>query len=128
MLESLVLIAASFIVYATGATEAKFCNCNVSQNIMITNQDSIYIKEVSKSKCVADIDLVLKITPEDQSDFLTKEYKIALVSSTRGILFQQTSVGSPQIQIKEKLVSKRKEKIWIQVSSTGKYLLSISPQ
>lgn len=122
MIYALVIIA-SFAVYSV-KEGPKHCEYATNQNAMVTDNVKLIVAENGK-KCFTTLHLEVKITPEDNADFLTTSYTVKLVSEKRGVLQQQIVTGSPRVRFHEQMVVKKKDKIWVEISSTGKYLVSL---
>lgn len=123
-MEYVIAILACFGAYVIQEGPKK-CSCETHQNVLATDSVALIVKQTQR-KCAANIRLEVKINPEDDTDIFTKSYTVRLVSS-RGLIQEQVVTGSPRIKIYENhLILKRKDKLWVEVVSTGKYSVSLN--
>jgi hypothetical protein len=122
----LIVVAASFGVYVAGQGP-KTCNCTTSQNTLMVDQGTLYVKEFTPKKCSAHLYVFVNVAPDSAEFQLTRPYTVTLHSSRIGKISEQTVIGAPRVTIDERIVLRKKEKLWIEVQSKGKFLVSVVP-
>lgn len=129
-METLVVILAALL--GSGNDNLKACSCTLNQNSIVTDTSRFQVKGISSKKCMLEFNLLVGIEPENDSDFLNKTYEVTLYSTTRGKLsehslkgFTGSLVGSHQLTMHERIVTKKREEIWLEVRSSGKYLVTM---
>lgn len=122
----LLIAAASFGVYTVGQGP-KNCNCTMSQNALIVDSGTFYVKEYTPKKCATHLYVFVNVSPDSAQYQLYRPYTITLYSSRVGKINEQTIIGSPRATIDERIVLRKQEKLWIEVKSKGKFSVSIVP-
>jgi hypothetical protein len=121
----LLIIAASYGVYEL-QNGPKACNCATNQNALVEDKAVLYLKQENGKKCQLNLNFYVQINHEDDDAFLVQSDTVSLYSSIRGKISQQTVVGSRRIHLQENIVLKKKETLWVEVRSKGKYLVSLT--
>jgi hypothetical protein len=121
----LIIVAASFGVYSV-QQRPKTCNCTISQNAFMVEQGTIYLKEFTSTKCITHLHMFINVSP-DSATIFDQSFTVTLMSSRKGKIHQQTAIGAPRVIIDENITLRKKENLWIEIKSKGKFSVSIVP-
>ncbi len=93
------------------------CDCHKEQNMLVANESNVHLIDFNKNRCKLDLLIDINIDLEDD---VFGQFIISVYSSDHGLLDKQMVDGASSIHMREKLMLKKGEKIWIKMTSDDK--------